>query len=143
MTIGHTSRRASWVLLLAAAVVVCAFGGTALALRNSLSIKPPTNAKVGKNFSFTISGFAGRIEGLSYFVDPKACGPSPHIEHYVHKAKGSEDVVNASFNKTVRGWRISKAGTYRVCAYLVLISRYGLYTSNGVLARTGKAFTVR
>lgn len=119
------------------------FGGTALAVRHSLSIKTPTGAKVGKRYSFTVSGFAGQIEGLSWFNDSRKCGANPHVEAVVRKAKGGETTVFGSFTKTLRGWRVSKAGTYHVCAYLSLISDFGYYSASGVQLHKHRAYTVR
>ena len=139
--IGYMSRRAGGLLLLTAAVVVCGFGGSALAAGNSLSITPPTNAKVHKSYSFTVSGSAGQIERLYFFDDVEKCGPSPHVEHALHNANGDDYIVNGSFNKLSHGWRSPKATTYNVCAYLVQISQ-PFNPKNGVLLRSSKTFSV-
>ncbi len=139
--IGHTSRLASRLLLLTAAIVVCAFGGTALAAGNSISITPPTNAKINKSYSFTVSGSAGQIERLYVFDDVLKCGPNPHVEHAVHNANGDDFIVNGSFRKNSRGWRSPRRTTYYVCAYLVQISQ-PFNPKSGVLLHASKGFQV-
>lgn len=143
--IGDTSRRASRLLLLTAAVVLCAFGGAALAQGNSISITPPTNAKVGKSYSLTVSGYAAQTERLYLFDDIVKCGPNPHVEHAAppagHSANGADYVVSGAFSKTSRGWRSPRATTYHVCAYLAGSSE-PLNSANGVLLRAGKKFNV-
>lgn len=139
--IRHTSRRGSLLLLLTAAVLVCAFGGAALAAGNSIRITPPTNAKINKSYSFTVSGTAGQIERLYLFDDVLRCGPNPHVEHSVHNANGDDFIVNGAFSKTSRGWRSPRRATYHICAYLVQISQ-PFNPKSGVLLRAGKGFSV-
>ncbi len=139
--IGDMSRRISALLLLTAATVLCAFGGAALAAGNSISINVPTNAKVNKNYSFTVSGFAPTTERLYYFNDVKKCGANPHVEHAVHNANGYAPTVHGNFKYVSGGWRSPQAKTYYVCAYLVKSSE-PKNGPNGVLLRASKGFTV-
>lgn len=139
----RVTRRSSLpLLLLTAAIVVTPFAGAALAAGNSLSIKPPINAKVGKSYSFTVSGVAASAERLYLFDDIDACGPSPHVEHAVHNANGDDFQVSGSFTETSHGWRSPKATSYNICAYLVTSSAPYNPTSGYVLARTSKSFKV-
>lgn len=143
--IGHTSRRASRLLLLTAAIVATSFGGAALAQGNSLSITPPTNAKVNKSYSFRVSGFAASSERLYFFDDVDKCGPNPHVEHASppagHAANGDVYTVSGAFSKTSSGWRSPKATTYHICAYLTS-SSVPRNSASGVLLRVGKSFHV-
>ncbi len=139
--IGHMSRWASRLLVLTAAVVITAFCGAALAQGDSLSIKPPKNARVNKNYSFTVSGFASTTERLYFFDDVVRCGPNPHVEHAVHNANGDDYTVSGSFTKVSHGWRSPKSTTYHVCAYLVNSSA-PFNPSSGVLLTASKKFKV-
>lgn len=141
MTTGQTSRRASRLLILTAAIVATAFGGTALAASNSISIKTPSSARVNKSYSFTVSGSAATSERLYFFDDVFNCGANPHVEHAVHNANGKDYLVNGAFRKVSNGWRSPKAKTYHVCAYLVNASE-PFNGSGGVITHTFKAFTV-
>ncbi len=142
---GWLSRRwrSTGLLVLSVTLLFAAsFAGSARAAGNSLGIQPPTNAKVGKGYSFTVSGVAASSERLYLFDDIDSCGPSPHVEHAVHDANGGEYVVSGSFTKTSGGWRSPKATTYHICAYLASSSAPYYPTSRYLLARTGKSFKV-
>ncbi|MBV8915382.1 MAG: hypothetical protein JOZ05_20375 [Acetobacteraceae bacterium] len=139
--IGQTSRRASRLLLLTAAIVGTAFGGAALAAADSISIEAPTHARVNVSYRFTVKGFAAKSQRLYFFNDVDSCGANPHVEHAVHNANGDDFMVDGAFREVSKGWRSPKATTYHVCAYLVKASE-PFNGAGGVIKRASTSFKV-
>lgn len=119
-----------------------AFVGNAQAAGESIYITPPSSAKVGISYSFTVSGYAPQTEQLYFFDDVESCGSSPYVEHAVHNANGDDYTVTGNFQNVSSGWNSPKATTYYVCAYLVDASE-PLNPSGGVLAEKFQSFAVQ
>lgn len=103
-----------------------------------LHIKTPRHATAHQKYSIGVSGHARRTETLYMFIDHRACGANPAVEHA--RANGVIWVVHGDFHKTSRGWS-GPASSQHVCAYLAKASA-PKNSPHGVLAHRFKAFTV-
>ncbi len=112
---------------------------TVLGGTNSLTIHPPTNARVNTPYSVKLSGHAGVPEALYLFTDYKGCGATPAIEHA--RANGYIWPVQGNFSKLSTG-KSPRAGQDHLCAYLV--NRSAPRNPNGgVLAHSFVTFTIQ
>lgn len=135
-------RRGGLLFLGMTLLLAMSFSGSANAAGESIYITPPTGAKTGVSYSFTVSGYAPQTEQLYFFDDVESCGPSPYVEHAVHNANGDDDTVTGNFQYVSSGWSSPRATTYYVCAYLVDASESS-NPAGGVLAEKFQSFAVQ
>lgn len=140
-------------------VVVTVIAGGVLAASgwaaagNTISVTVPSDAHVSpsscqpasnqtatcKTFSVTLKGHATSAERLYMFLDFKACGANPAVEHA--RANGSVWSVEGSYKEVSKGWVSYKRGTDHVCAYLQKASEVE-NSPGGILAHKFASFKV-
>ncbi len=133
-------------------VVAGVMATAAWAAGNTVSVKPPSNAKVSPStcssstptgcrvFSISLSGHAKTSARLYMFLDYHACGANPAVEYDSGDA-GYVWGVSGSFHKVSKGWYSDKSGTDHVCAYLQKPSQPE-NSAGGILAHRFARFTI-
>lgn len=139
---GGTAMRRMKRGLIGAVVLSAVCAATALAAGNSVTAHAPTGVRVGSKFSIKLTGHAKKPSTLYMFLDTKACGATPAVEHTTHGANGDYWLnVDGTFSKTSKGWVSHLAAKIHICSYLVKGSA-PINPNGAVLAHDFVAFRV-